>query len=466
MKTVKFNFVKYLLILGLILPLASCKDDEVVDPPKRTDKEITAFSLPTLELTGVIDPVAFTITFTVTPDYDLSLLESVVPHIEYKGVNIEPVATAPQNFSQNVTYKVTAEDGSFQNYTVSLTESEFVAAGFGSATQVWDQNNWSALGFADNSENTLAYLNGKLVASRSGIILDAATGDPTGTKLNIEGIANGTFNGAQSLPNYPFAVTNDDAGNVIGVALGAWTKPNNPIYKWTSSLESSPELVYNLVSDTLVQFGRKVSVTGDVNGNGYIAQYNHNQAGAPHDAKQYVWKVTGGTVDPTPTVVAARTPGDRTYYQTLIPMTTTSVYPYYLACYGATSAVPPSEISYAPNASTEREIIEGYIEELTWSSKWGSYIYSAKKFDFNGVTYIAVISTVANSDYLAFMDTRNNRVVKYFEISIEGFLANGNGATSVTNSLEETLSTGEKKIRIYTLLANRGVLCHELTNRP
>jgi hypothetical protein len=401
---------------------------------------------------------------TVTPDFDKSLLESVVPRIEYKGVSIEPAATAPQNFAQNVIYKVTAEDGTFQNYTVSLTESEFVATGFAKAEQVWDQDNWNALGFADNSENTLAYFNGKLVVSRSGIILDAATGEPTGAKLNVEG-ATGKFHPTNPIQDLPFALTNDDAGNVIGTSLGGWTNPNHPVYKWTSSLETPPELVYEVNNSAFVGFGRKISVTGDINGNGYIAQYNTTN-GAAGDAKQYIWKVTGGNVNADDYTDILARENDRTYYQTLIPMTTTSIYPFYLVASGATDANPPSEVSYTVNASTEREIIEGYIEEQTWSSKWGSYTYHAKKFDFNGVTYIAVLSVVADTYYLAFLDTRNNNVVKHFVISREGYLANGNGGTSVTNSLEEELPTGEKKIRIYTLLTNRGVICHELSNKP
>ncbi|MDR2448450.1 MAG: DUF5018 domain-containing protein [Prevotellaceae bacterium] len=467
MKKLKFDLMKYLLILGLIMPVASCSEDDPEETPKRTEKEITAFSLPALELTGIIDPAAYTITLTVTPDFDQTLLESVAPRIEYKGEKIEPAATEPQNFTRDVTYKVTAEDGSSQDYTVSLTVSEFYATGFAKATEVWTQN-WAALGFAASSEPTMAYLNGKLVASRSGIILDAATGEPTGTKLNVTG-AEGKFNATESL-NYPFSVTNDDAGNVIGVSLGAWTTSFLPVYKWTNSLESPPELVFELNNTTwaggnLNRFGRKISVVGDINGNGYIAQYHQDQGGAGNgDEKQYIWKVTAGVVDPgTYTAIAART-GDKSYYQTLIPMTTASIYPYYLAVTGHSSGDPHSEISYKANESSEKEVINGFLENH-FSSNWGSYVRHAKKFDFNGVTYLAILSVNSTEDYyLSIMDTRNNEVKEYFVIP--KVVTNNNGSSSVTSAAEETLPTGEKKIRLYTLITDWGVYCHELTSKP
>ncbi|MDR3183990.1 MAG: DUF5018 domain-containing protein [Prevotellaceae bacterium] len=478
MKTLKNNMVKYLLILGLILPLASCKDDnEVVDPPKRTDKEITAFSIPASDLTGDINAETYAIVLTVTPDFDQSQLENVVPRIAYNGVSIEPLATAPQDFTENVTYKVTAEDGTFQNYTVSLVVSEFYAKGFAKAEEVWAQTDWATLGFATNSEPTLACLGDKLVASRSGILLNEADGNLTGGKLNVEG-ADGKFNGSQSAqPNYPFSVTNDDAGNVIGTSLGAWTKPNFPIYKWTTSLESPPVLVHEVVSNEAVhgQFGRKISVTGNINGDGYIAQYSHNQgANSPGNVKQYVWKVTGGVVDPDSSEIVTRSEGDGGYYQTLIPMTTTGIYPYYVALSGNTAATLRSGMFYAANASSELSFIDGFLDPeqvVVVSSNWGSFVRHAKKFDFNGVTYIAVITEGSQQSdgnityYLAILDTRNDRVVKTDEI-VTVATAAGNGATSVTNSVEKTLETGEKTIRLYTLITNYGVWCHELSNKP
>jgi hypothetical protein len=470
MKTLNFNFVKYLLILGLILPLASCKDDgEVVEPPKRTEKEITAFSIPTLELTGVIDPATYAIVLTVTPDFDKSLLDGAVPHIEYKGVSIEPAATAPQNFAQDVAYKVTAEDGTFQNYTVSLTESEFVATGFAKASQKWTQGG-ELYGFtAVSGEPTLAYLDNKLVISRTGLLLNASDGTPTGDKLNVEG-ADGKFHLTTPASNYPFSVTNDDAGNVIGTSLGAWTKPNFPIYKWTSSLESPPALVIDIDDDGAIfgQFGRKISVVGDINANAWIAQYSHVQAGGPGDAQQYLWKVTAGQADPVWTAIQAHA-ADNTYYQTMIPMSTTDIYPFYLAASGHTSGNPSSGMFYTANASTESVFIDGFLGPDAFSSSWGNYIRHAKKFTFNGVTYLAVLSTNfpvegLSNLYITLLDTRTNRVTTIEEIPLPSDIPNG--ATSITNSLEQTLGTGEKTIRLYTLISGHGVWCHELSNKP
>jgi hypothetical protein len=405
---------------------------------------------------------------TVTPDFDKSLLESVVPRIEYKGVSIEPAATAPQNFTQNVIYKVTAEDGTFQNYTVSLTESEFVATGFAKASQRWMQPG-SLYGFtATSGEPSLACLGDKLVISRSGLLLNASDGTLTGDKLNVEG-ADGKFNSVPA-SNYPFAMTNDDAGNVIGTSLGVVTKPNFSTYKWTSSLESPPTLVIDInnSSDAFAQFGRKISVVGDINTSAWITQYSHINSGAPGDTKQYLWKVTAGQADPEWTAIQAHV-ADNSYYQTMIPMSTTDIYPFYLAASGHTSGVPSSGIFYTVNASTESVFIDGFLGPDAFSSSWGDYIRHAKKFTFNGVTYLAVLSTNfpvegLSNLYITLLDTQTKRVTTIAEIPLPSAITNG--ATSITNSLEQTLGTGEKTIRLYTLISGHGVWCHELSNKP
>jgi hypothetical protein len=463
MKNLKCNLVKYLLILGLMMPVMSCKEDDPIDPPKkRTAKEITAFSISTLALTGEIDPVAYSITLTVSPDFDLSQLESVVPRIEYKGEKIEPTAMAPQNFTRDVTYKVTAEDGLSQDYTVKLKISEFNDKGFAKVTQVWAKDG-GLYGFtATSGEPSLALLGDKLVISRSALLINAATGEPTGEKLDTTGTG-GKFHPTNPANNYPFSVTNDDAGNVIGIPLGAWTSGNIAVYKWTSSLTSAPELVCEMTG--FPQFGRKLSVVGDINGSGYIAQFNHRQGQSvagdrtTGDVKQYVWQVTGGQVDISQYEVIETTPPDKQFYQTLIPMTTTSIYPYYLAVTGTgeLNVPPPSEVSYKVDESAEKEIIN--------DSKWSRYVYHAKKFDFNGVTCLAILSTDSDGKfYLSILDTGNNTITYSVEIQLSAAISNG--ATSVTNSLEETLPTGEKTIRLYTFVSGNGVWCHELTNKP
>lgn len=487
----KNNLVKYLWILVLMMPIAACNDEDPT-PAKRPDKEITAFSLPSLELTGVVDPTTRAITLTVARDFDQTRLESVVPYIEYTGVSIEPAATAPQNFTRDVTYKVTAEDGTAQNYTVVLDVSDFVAAGIGRVYKVWEKSDWAALGFATNSEPTLGVLGNELVASRSGIILDAATGEPTGAKLNVTG-AEGKFNATAAL-NYPFVVGNDDAGNLIGVSLGAWTTPSWPVYKWTATAATPPTLVYELNDPIAVRMGRKVTVVGDINGNGWLTHYDNCHNGATGNGTQFIWKIAGGAIDPNRTELQARPkPLTSTYlYQQLSPMTVGSIYPFYLSSYGSArgnqgSEDEGSQISYTANASTAAQVIDGFIDPnyyFLYSSNWGAYIYHSKKFDFNGVTYLAVLSVSADQKivatgetspafneyglviyFLTILDTRTNRVVETFIIPKGDAADNGNGSASVTAGKEETLEGGEKRIRLYSLITNRGVFCHEITNK-
>jgi len=107
----------FLLMIGL---LCSCKKNQVQSPPLSTEKKITFFAIETYsnidlsqDAVGVI--TNDTIRFTLAGGYPLFYL---FPTIHFSGKRIAPAETIAQNFSNPVTYTITAEDGTTKKFIV------------------------------------------------------------------------------------------------------------------------------------------------------------------------------------------------------------------------------------------------------------------------------------------------------------------------------------------------------------
>ncbi|MBR2567113.1 MAG: S-layer homology domain-containing protein [Paenibacillus sp.] len=83
-------------------------------------KAITGFEFNGLTpaVTGTVNEAAKTIALTVPYGTNVSAL---VPTITHTGASVSPASSATQNFTNPVTYTVTAADGTTQSYTVSVT---------------------------------------------------------------------------------------------------------------------------------------------------------------------------------------------------------------------------------------------------------------------------------------------------------------------------------------------------------
>ncbi|NLB51894.1 MAG: cadherin-like domain-containing protein, partial [Syntrophomonadaceae bacterium] len=99
---------------------ADIDEDEAAD---ELDKAITGFYFAGLDpaVSGMIDEETKTITLTVPYGTDLTAL---VPTIDHNGVSVSPVSGEAADFTDPVIYRVTAEDGSTQDYLVTITVAE------------------------------------------------------------------------------------------------------------------------------------------------------------------------------------------------------------------------------------------------------------------------------------------------------------------------------------------------------
>ncbi len=81
-------------------------------------KAITSFSFTSPKVTGTINETNYTIAVTIPHG---TIVTALAPTIGHTGVSITPESGVPQNFTNSVTYTVTAGDGSEQSYIVTVT---------------------------------------------------------------------------------------------------------------------------------------------------------------------------------------------------------------------------------------------------------------------------------------------------------------------------------------------------------
>jgi hypothetical protein len=80
-------------------------------------KSITSFNFTTPAVTGVIDNTAHTITVDVPYGTGVT---NLTPTITHTGASISPASGVVQDFTSQLSYTVTAADGTTQVYTVTV----------------------------------------------------------------------------------------------------------------------------------------------------------------------------------------------------------------------------------------------------------------------------------------------------------------------------------------------------------
>ncbi|PIV11246.1 hypothetical protein COS50_00940, partial [Candidatus Roizmanbacteria bacterium CG03_land_8_20_14_0_80_35_26] len=160
-------------------------------------KAITAFTIPVQNGETIINESAHTIGITVPFGTNVTAL---VPTITITGSSVNPASGAAQNFTNPVTYTVTAADSSTQAYTVTVTiGADPIATAFDviSATLAGPPNNVS------NNLNDVTTAN---IGSFSGLYFEKSiSGTPVGkltfsSVLNLSNDETKTF--LQNLGNY------------------------------------------------------------------------------------------------------------------------------------------------------------------------------------------------------------------------------------------------------------------------
>ncbi|MGM0530302.1 MAG: DUF5018 domain-containing protein [Bacteroidota bacterium] len=229
---------------------------------KSSDAEITEFELPEIPMSGFVIE-SEKIIGLVTGGMELG---EYTPEIEVSPhATISPDPSEPQDFSEDVTYTVTAHDGTEVEYTVKEITPNKVESGIreGSGRLLWEKSAGD-LEFTDHMETAIAVSGDYLVINTRDQDLryyDRFSGDYIGT-LPRGGLVNYGFQN--------FNLTNDESGNLLGCNL-ALAGNDFAVYKWDKDdLEAEPEPYIEFSNETGGQVGRKLSVSGDLDGDAVI----------------------------------------------------------------------------------------------------------------------------------------------------------------------------------------------------
>lgn len=104
----------FIVVIGLLF--IGCQNS-IEDTPKSNTKVITEFNFVSPQVIGTVNELTHAISLTVPFGTDLVALS---PTITHSGTGISPASGIAQDFTNPVTYTVAAEDGTTQDYTVSI----------------------------------------------------------------------------------------------------------------------------------------------------------------------------------------------------------------------------------------------------------------------------------------------------------------------------------------------------------
>jgi len=448
MKTIKMytKWIALALAGSLFGVCMSCSDPLYKLPDiQAAGADITEFNLANLLCT--IDDETGVITIDVTPDFDMNLLKNLVPTTFKLSpyAIISPDRSVSQDFSKDVQYTVTAEDGTQKVWTVKTSKYVTLSQGVGYSRLMWYKTQ-AELGLTANAENTVATFGDYIVVSRTGLIFDATTGESAGL-LNQTGIPG---SGAQAV----FVLTNDDEGNLIGATLTGWSGKLY-VYKWTA-LDQNPIQIVEYTPQTGEAFARKIHVSGNINGNAYIVIDNYT---AYRNDEMYCWKVTGGTVNQTPEILKTDLQlYSQTGYSLAFPKSGTALLPYYYYDTGTTANENPSTVLKYVDENNHATVINPY-------GGWGGRIYHALYFPFNHIDCLTVLSLTSDNKYRFFVVDPTDLsapAVRFsydmpYNYAVEG--TNGNNTAGIA-----VKRISDDVVYVYVLMTSKGMACYMVTD--
>ena len=383
----------------------------------------------------------------------------------YKSMT--PGPNDPQDFSKDVVYVLTAADGTEKTWTVKAPKFY--------TKEKWTQEYGDFEGIADvsnNNPNSIALIDDYVVIGRTNALLDKATGTLSATKLNVEGWRawnNQAANAADPFTisqDFPFFITNDDAGNMIGVNLGAWNSDKCVVATWSSATDPAVPIVDMPTKDgddkQIASLGRKLQVLGDVNGNALLISPNSLMTAT---GGHVMLKINGGVVNPDYAVVETGKEMNNNSYQLLTPLGLEPVGPYYIG--SVTGASNNIAVMWYGQTGGLTEIKGPFENILKGNSAngWGNKcLHYQKLFTFNGKNMMATLSgSEGDNSFYCF---------GVFERAPEGTLTpvskvafpysttdNVNG--NVTGSF--TMEKVGNDILFYVFATNKAVACYQFT---
>ncbi|MDC7219951.1 MAG: FN3 domain-containing metallophosphoesterase family protein [Spirochaetales bacterium] len=152
-----------------------------------SSKSITSFGFASEEADGTVSTADLTVCVTIPSDSDKSLL---TPTIVHTGVSISPASGTEQDFTESVTYTVTAEDGTTAEYlvTVALADEADEADILDLTMQLGeDESSMNFCWFSNDTDATSAVVQIAPKSAMTGFSFPSSTADSfSGTVVTVE----------------------------------------------------------------------------------------------------------------------------------------------------------------------------------------------------------------------------------------------------------------------------------------
>jgi len=305
---IKTMVLLFLFMLGFSIFTACEGDSGSVDILDKVNS-ITAFDFIAPVVNGTINESQHTIKVTVPNGTDVTALE---PTITHTGAGISPDTGDSQDFTNPVTYTVTAADGSDQDYAVTVVVSSSTAK----AITAFSFTSPAATGVIDENAKTIAVK--ALYANPTGLVATfTATGESVrvGSTVQTSGTTANNFTGPVtytvtaedgSTQDYtvtvtsvdPYSLTLRDNGPAGGFIFYINPNASNDGWKYLEAAPADqPASVWsNINSDVFGEDGGTGIGDGLTNTNLIIAQSGHENSAAKV-CQEYSVDRNGATYD-------------------------------------------------------------------------------------------------------------------------------------------------------------------------
>ena len=412
-----------------------------------------------------IDQETRTITYTLPllPDWFTPEKMTVFPAVIQisEGATVSPNWNVPQDFTKDVVYTVTAENGDKKVWTVK-------------APKYYTKAKWNVdyASLRDNvtdmgaqNPNSVALIGNYVSLGRTADLLNKSDGTLADTKLNVTGwraLNNSTSTDPVVTQDFPFFITNDDAGNMVGINLGAWNADVCAVYKWTSPTDNPVEVMAFPTKQDGTQFGsfgRKLQVLGNLNENGLIISPNTlNIANGEH----YIWKINGGEVDKeNPVVEQSKIAMNGSAYQVLTPLGLEPAGPYYVSTPLVGESYPNLQFGEPGNMEEIKGPFASVLETAS-ANGWGNQgFHYLKLFTLDEKNMIATLSNSYGYYCFAIQERATNSTLVPFATDILEW--NSENWVNGNNTGSFTMEKVGNDIFFYVFTTNRAIVCYQVS---
>ncbi|QCK16756.1 DUF5018 domain-containing protein [Mangrovivirga cuniculi] len=260
----------YLMVLtaGMLFTFTSCDDDD--DPVLNDSNDITSFVFN--DLSPAVSATISGTTITAEVPYDADIT-SLTPTIEVSdAASVSPASGTTIDFTNPVTFTVTAEDGTTQDYTATITVAPIPTSVI---TPVWERTlasgglpEW----FTANNDRDIAASGDYVYVHNNNDkirVLDITDGTDVMVRDTVDYIDGKENYASGNL--FLLGMDVDSQGKILASNLRVGSADQFPwyVYKWDNK-DAEQELLINYPTPEGYRLGENLAVAGDITTDAYV----------------------------------------------------------------------------------------------------------------------------------------------------------------------------------------------------